>query len=101
LDTLYHDEFTVLDCFNQFIQPFVLVGVQHEEVFSKGTSQPNRSLQLGIDDEGPSGGGGDNRTVFKGHLIGGESFIFPLSHFRLGGQDLKRGDSLSDRDLFV
>lgn len=78
LDTLDEHEFTHLNSVHQVIQPSVLIRVDHNEILTQTSSDPNRSLQLGVNDQRPSGATADNGSVLNRHGIGRQSFVAPL-----------------------
>lgn len=99
LDSFQHDSLTIGDGGVQGVKPVLLIGVQAHQVLFQTTSQPDLSLQLGIDDQGPTSRTGDDGGVLNGHGISGKVFVLPLGLLGFSGQHFKRSDVVSDGDL--
>ena len=65
------------------------------------TSDPFDTLELGIDEEWPSGTGDNDGGVLERHGIVGQIFIRPLGHFGGVGEDFNGFNLFGDRNLLV
>lgn len=98
LDTFNEDCTTRRNTAGKSTEPLRLTERDSCEVFKLFSSNPSRTLELGINNKRPTSTSSDNGCIFKRHRISRKTFIFPLRFSSFSSKNLQRFNTFSHRN---